>query len=59
VKTNFVLSWGTNWSGYALYSSTNLTTWTKVTKSPTAVGVLNLLTNSVTPGATYYRLRLP
>ena len=59
VKTNIVLSWGTNWSGYALYSSTNLTTWTKVTKSPTAVGVLNLLTNSVTPGATYYRLRLP
>ena len=58
---NLVLSWGTNWSGYALYSSTNAagTNWTKVTKSPVAVGNLNLLTNSIGSGAVFYRLMMP
>jgi hypothetical protein len=62
VKNDLVLSWGTNWSGYALYSATSASagaTWTKVTKSPTMVGALNTLTNSVSTGAVFYRLMLP
>lgn len=59
---NLILSWGTNWTGYALYSSssvTNGTTWTKVSKSPVVVGALNVLTNTMSSGATFYRLMLP
>ena len=59
---NLVLSWGTNWTGYALYSATNLSagaTWTKVAKSPVVVGTANVLTNSMSAGATFYRLMLP
>lgn len=61
---NFVLSWGTNWTKYALYSSTSLApnaTWTKVSKTPTKVGSKNYLTNSITTtqGAAFYRLMMP
>jgi cell wall-associated NlpC family hydrolase len=62
VKTNLVLSWGTNWAGYALYSATNLgtgATWTKISKSPAIVGRSNLMTNSMSAGTTFYRLMLP
>jgi hypothetical protein len=62
-KTNLVLTWTTNWSGYALYSATNLSaaaTWTKVAQRPVVVGVSNILTNAMSPqGATFYRLMLP
>jgi len=59
---NLVLSWGTNWAGYSLYSSTNLSagaTWTKVPESPAVVGTSNVLTNSMSGGAAFYRLQLP
>jgi hypothetical protein len=59
---NLVLSWGTNWTGYALYSSTNLSetaAWVKVPKSPVVVGKSNVLTNSMSAGAAFYRLMLP
>jgi hypothetical protein len=60
---NFILSWGTNWTGYGLYSATSLSptaTWTKVSKSPTVHGALNMMTNTMSSsGALYYRLILP
>ena len=62
---NYVMTWTTNWSGYALYSSTTLgpnAIWTKVTKSPVIKGNLNVLTNTVgnaISGATFYRLMHP
>jgi len=59
VGKNQILSWGTNWYGYALYSTTNLTTWAKVTKSPKAVGVLNMMTNATLSGTVFYRLMHP
>jgi hypothetical protein len=62
VRTNLVLSWGTNWTGYALYSATSLSAgaaWTKVAKAPMAVGTMNRWTNTVSAGAVFYRLMLP
>jgi cell wall-associated NlpC family hydrolase len=62
VGKNLILSWTTNWSAYALYSSSNLNakaTWTKVSKTPKVVGTSNRLTNSVSSGALFYRLMLP
>lgn len=59
---NLILSWRTNWTGYTLYSATNLSagaTWTKVSKSPVVVGGSNVLTNSMSAGAEFYRLMLP
>ncbi len=62
IGNNLVLSWGTNWTGYALYSATNLSagaTWIKVPISPVVVGASNVLTNTMAPGAVFYRLVLP
>ncbi len=59
---NLVLTWGTNWTGYTLYSATNFSagaTWTKIVKSPVRVGVSNRMTNSMTTGAIFYRLAMP
>jgi hypothetical protein len=59
---NLVLSWGTNWTRYTLYSATSLAanaTWTKLTKSPSHVGKSNLMTNSISAGAVFYRLTMP
>ena len=57
---SLVLSWTTNWnSGFALYSSTDLAAWSKVTKSPSMHGNMNYLTNSASSGAAFYRLMLP
>ena len=59
---HLVLSWGTNWTGYALYSATNLSagaTWKKVTNSPAMIGASNVITNTIAPGALFYRLTLP
>jgi hypothetical protein len=54
-----VLSWGTNWNSYALYSSTNLgASWTKVAKSPSKLGPLYMMTNTMT-GTAFYRLMMP
>ena len=60
--TNLVLSWGTNWTNYALYSATSFSasaTWTKVSKSPVVKGKLNVVTNTMSPSAIFYRLVLP
>ena len=62
VGDKMVLSWGTNWTGYSLYSSTSLSngaTWTKVSGSPVVIGSSNVLTNTMGTGALFYRLMLP
>jgi hypothetical protein len=62
VGTKLVLSWGTNWTGYALYSATSLSptaSWSKMSGSPAKVGKSYMVTNSVTTGAAFYRLMLP
>ncbi len=62
VGNKLILSWGTNWTGYSLYSGTTLSaggTWTKVATIPTVVGKMNMVTNTITQGAAFYRLVLP
>ncbi len=62
IGNNLVLKWGTNWTGYVLYSATNFSggaAWTKVLKSPAIVGRLNVMTNSMSSDAMFYRLLLP
>jgi hypothetical protein len=57
-----ILSWGTNWSSYALYSSTSLATnatWTKVLTAPKVTGALNKMTNTMPQTSLFYRLVLP
>ena len=57
-----VLSWGTNWNGYALYSAPSLATgatWNKASNTPVVVGALNVATNNMSEGAMFYRLVLP
>jgi cell wall-associated NlpC family hydrolase len=59
---NLVVSWRTNWAGYTLYSTTNPvdpSAWTKISRSPLVVGQSNVISSSVAPGATFYRLTLP
>ena len=59
---NLILKWGTNWTGYALYSATNFsvgTAWNKISGSSVVVGRLNVMTNSISADATFYRLMLP
>lgn len=62
VGKNLVLSWGTNWTGYALYSTTNLAdnaAWTKMAKSPSKVGSTYRMTNAISSDAVFYRLTMP
>jgi len=62
IGNKMVLSWGTNWTGYSLYSATALSagaTWTKVSTTPAVIGKLNFVTNTMAPGATFYRLVMP
>jgi hypothetical protein len=57
---NQILSWSTNWTGYALYKSSSMTpgaTWTKVTSSK-KVGPMYVITNAMT-GSVFYRLMMP
>ena len=60
--TKLVLSWGTNWTGYALYWAPALspgTTWSKLSVSPVKVKTLNMVTNTMGQGPVFYRLVLP
>jgi hypothetical protein len=62
VGTKLVLSWGTNWTSYALYSASSPSpgaTWSKVSGSPVKVGSSNIMTNNLTAGAVFYRLKMP
>jgi hypothetical protein len=58
---NVVLSWGTDFTGYALEANTNLNTnvWVAVSNTPAIVGTDNFVTNATSGAAKYYRLRSP
>ena len=62
VGKNLILSWGTNWTGYNLYTATNPgpgATWTKVTKAPAIIGGTCRMTNQMSAtGNAFYRLLL-
>ncbi len=57
--TNVVLSWATNFTGFTLEAKTNLTTnfWSTVTPAPAITGSNNVVTNTITGAARFYRLR--
>ncbi len=60
VGTNVVLSWSTGDSGYTLEAKTDLSSslnWSNVLGTPTIVGNLHTVTNSVTNGNQFYRLK--
>jgi hypothetical protein len=55
---NIILSWSTNAASYSLEYSTNLasTNWNPVPPLPVVVGSQNVVTNSMSGGAVFYRL---
>lgn len=60
IGSNLTLSWGTNWTGYVLYSSPSPgAAWTKVATTPVRSGVLNKVSTTGLSGAAFYRLTLP
>ena len=62
VGNQLVLSWGTNWTGYILQSAKTLSagaTWDQVSPSPVVVGTVNMVTNTMSRSALFYRLQHP
>lgn len=59
-NNKMIFSWTTNWSSYNLYTSSTASggPWFKLT-SPTKVGNLYKLTNSISAGNHFYRLSYP
>ena len=59
VNNKFVVSWPTNASGYTLQFANSLpgANWTNVPTAPAVVGSYNYVTNSLTSGNRFYRLR--
>jgi hypothetical protein len=58
--SNVILSWSTNATGFTLESKSDLTSpssWLPVLPTPTTVNGFNYVTNAVTPGNNFYRLR--
>ncbi|MDB6020699.1 MAG: hypothetical protein JWQ04_556, partial [Pedosphaera sp.] len=57
--TNVVLSWPTGFTGFTLESNTNLSTntWSAVSPAPAINGTNNVVTNSASSPARFYRLR--
>jgi formylglycine-generating enzyme required for sulfatase activity/pimeloyl-ACP methyl ester carboxylesterase len=59
--TNFILSWPVSANGYVLEATTNLiapNSWAVVTYAPAIVNLQNIVTNSISNGARFYRLKL-
>jgi|ERR1044071_5478659 uncharacterized repeat protein (TIGR03803 family) len=58
VGTNLLLTWQSNFSGFNLESTTNLTLpmWTNVSPSPVIVSGRNTVTNQILGGQRFYRL---
>ena len=54
-----VISWRTNYAGYTLQSCSNLSfsTWSDVTNSATPAGGQFFVTNTLNPGAGFFRLK--
>jgi len=63
VGNKMILSWGTNWTGYSLYTSISLSegaTWQKVANTPARVGKSMTVTNFINnTSARFYRLVRP
>ncbi len=58
---NVLLSWATNVPGFTLEASTNLTAnlWSVVSPAPAVSGTNNVVTNTISDAARFYRLRQP
>jgi pimeloyl-ACP methyl ester carboxylesterase len=57
---NFVLTWPLSAAGYVLQTSTNLTdtnSWTAIPNVPAIVNLQNTVTNPISGGAQFYRLK--
>lgn len=57
-----IFSWGTNWTGYSLYSASSFlpgATWDKVPNNPTRIGKSMVVTNAIDTDSRFYRLVLP
>jgi uncharacterized repeat protein (TIGR03803 family) len=54
--SNLILSWRTNYVGYTLQSSLDLTNWSASTNPPAVCGGLYCVTNALTGGAGFFRL---
>jgi hypothetical protein len=57
---NLAISWPTSADGFGLESNNNLlktNSWTFVTDTPAIVGTRNVITNQISPGAEFYRLK--
>jgi hypothetical protein len=54
---NFVLTWPLAAADYTLESSTDLISWTTNTDVPVIVDLQNTITNSISSGARFYRLK--
>jgi len=62
VGNQLVLCWGTNWTGYVLQSAKTLgagANWDQVSPSPVVVGTTNMVTNTMSRSALFYRLQHP
>ena len=62
IKKDLAVSWPTSADGYGLETARNLSQsaiWNSVTNVPVIVGTQNEITNAVTSGAGYYRLKKP
>lgn len=62
LNDKMILSWGTNWTGYSLYSSPSFgdnANWEKVTNTPVRIGKSLMVTNTINTDARFYRLVLP
>jgi pimeloyl-ACP methyl ester carboxylesterase len=57
VGNNFVLTWPLSASDYVLETSTDFTSWTTNTDVPVIVDLQNTVTNSISDGARFYRLK--
>jgi glucose/arabinose dehydrogenase len=56
--TNVVLSWGTNFTGFTLETSTDLNSgvWSVASPAPAVLGTNHVVTNTVSGSARFYRL---
>jgi hypothetical protein len=57
---NVTVSWPTSSVAYSLEMTSNLlqgNVWQPVTNAPSIVGIQNMITNTITPGSAFYRLK--
>jgi hypothetical protein len=54
--TNLMLSWSTNFSGFTLQTTTNLSVWTSLALPPSVSGTNYVYTYAITGGFSFFRL---